>query len=39
MAIETAATDKSITDKIRAELRDRMELYKRGKPCREVPQK
>jgi hypothetical protein len=34
-AIEMATTDKSVTDKERAEARSRLELYKQGKPYRE----
>lgn len=33
--IELAATDKSLKDKYRQDLRDRLELYKQGKPYRE----
>ena len=38
-AIEMATTDKSVTDKERAELSSRLELYKQGKPYREEPKK
>jgi tetratricopeptide (TPR) repeat protein len=38
-AIELAATDKSVTDKNKAELASRLELYKQGKPYREGPKK
>ncbi len=34
-AIELAKTDKSATDKKKAEARSRLELYKQGKPYRE----
>ena len=38
-AIEMATTDRSVTDKDKQEMRDRLELYKQGKPYREEPKK
>lgn len=34
-AIELATADKSVTDKDKQEMRDRLELYRQGKPYRE----
>jgi tetratricopeptide (TPR) repeat protein len=38
-AIELAATDKTVTDKDKKEMRDRLELYTQGKPYREEAKK
>ena len=38
-AIEMATTDKSVTEKDKAEALSRLELYKQGKPYHEEPKK